>query len=113
MKFFFPLLAIIFLECSTTKSQTQSVPSCINDKIESFKKQAKQNPPRTVTEYTYKGKKVYYISAVCCDQLSEVYDSKCNLLGYPDGGFTGKGDGSLPNFNKEAKDEKIIWKDER
>lgn len=113
MKFFSPIFVIIFLSCSATKSQTQNVPSCINDKIEAFKKEAKQNPPRTITEYTYKGKKVYYIPAVCCDQLSEVYDSNCNLLGHPDGGFTGKGDGTLPGFHKEVKDEKLIWKDER
>jgi hypothetical protein len=113
MKFLHPLLSIIILSCSATKSQTQSVPSCINDKIESFKKETKQNPPRSITEYTYKNEKVYYIPALCCDQLSEVYDSKCKILGHPDGGYTGKGDGTLPDFHKEVKDGKLIWKDER
>ncbi|MGH2564444.1 MAG: DUF6970 domain-containing protein, partial [Ginsengibacter sp.] len=31
----------------------------------------------------------------------------------PDGGFTGKGDGTLLNFFNDAKDAKIIWKDNR
>ena len=77
------------------------MPSCINDKIDSFKKEAKQNPPRTVTEYTYKGGKAYYIPAAYCDQLSAVYNSKCNLLEHPDGGFTGEGGGTLPGFQKK------------
>jgi len=42
-----------------------------------------------------------------------VFDNNCNLLGHPDGGFTGKGDGTLPDFTKEAKEEKLIWKDDR
>jgi hypothetical protein len=104
---------IFFLSCTTAKHSTQSVPACINTKIEEFKKEPKQNPPRSITEFTYKGNKVYYIPAPCCDQLSAVIDKDCNLLGYPDGGFTGKGDGSLPNFAKEATNEKLIWKDER
>jgi len=42
-----------------------------------------------------------------------VFDNNCNLLGHPDGGFTGKGDGTLPDFTKETKEEKLIWKDDR
>jgi len=110
---FLPFLAIIFLSCGATKIPTQQVPSCIKNKIDSFKNEPKENPPRSITQYTYKGNKVYYISAPCCDQFSEVVDSNCNLLGHPDGGFTGKGDGKLPGFKDEAKDEKLIWKDDR
>jgi hypothetical protein len=89
------------------------VHSCINDKIQSFKKEPKQNPPRSITQYSYKGSKVFYVPAPCCDQLSEVFDENCNLLGHPDGGFIGKGDGTLPDFAQEAKEEKLIWKDDR
>ncbi len=118
MKILLPLIqSVFFAACSATQSQTldavQNIPSCINDKIQSFKNEPKQNPPRSVTEYTYKGSKVYYIPGPCCDQFSEVFDSSCNLLGHPDGGITGKGDGKLPGFSKEVTDEKMIWKDER
>lgn len=103
--------------CSATQSQTQNslqkIPVCINEKIESFKKEPKQNPPRSVTEYTYRGKKVYYITSPCCDQFSDVLDSNCNLLGHPDGGITGKGDGKLPNFASEITNETLLWKDDR
>jgi hypothetical protein len=108
---------VIFAACSATQSQSkhsiQNIPPCINEKIESFKKEPKQNPVRSVTEFTYNGMKVYYITAPCCDQFSDVLDSNCNLLGHPDGGFTGKGDGKLPGFSSEATEEKLIWKDDR
>ena len=45
----------------------------------------------------------------CCDFYNEVYDAKCNFLGAPDGGFTGKGDGKIPDFFEEAKSEKLVW----
>ena len=86
------------------------LPTCIKNKIDSFKVREEQERPQRVVEYTYKGKKVYYVVMHCCDFYNEVYDSNCNLIGAPDGGFTGRGDGKLPDFFKEAKDEKLIWK---
>jgi hypothetical protein len=113
MKALLYCLCLTILSCRSTKKNTNELSSCINNKIETFKKNSLQNPPGTITEYTYNGSKVYYIPGPCCDQYSEVFDSKCNLLGHPDGGFTGKGDGSLPDFMKEATDAKVVWKDER
>lgn len=89
------------------------LPNCIENKITIFKSEPKGNPPKSITEYRYKGHKVYYIPAQCCDQYSEVFDENCNLLGHPDGGITGKGDGKLTDFSIEAKNEKLIWKDDR
>ena len=56
---------------------------------------------------------MFYIPAQCCDQYSNVFDDQCNLLGHRDGGFSGKGDGTPVNFFEEARDAKIIWKDNR
>ncbi|MBK7376939.1 MAG: hypothetical protein IPJ02_15760 [Chitinophagaceae bacterium] len=70
----------------------------------------KHEQPQRVTEYSYKGKKVYYVAMPCCDFFNEVYDDTCNLLGSPDGGFSGRGDGKLPDFFTEAKNEKPVWK---
>ena len=86
------------------------LPTCIKNKIDSFKKKDAHERPQKVVEYTYKGKKVYYVVMPCCDFFNEVYDAKCNLLGSPDGGFTGKGDGKIPDFFAIAKGEKLIWK---
>ena len=87
-----------------------AVPTCIKNKIDSFKLKEKHERPQSVVEYVYKGKKVYYIVMPCCDFFNEVYDEKCRFLGAPDGGFTGKGDGKLPDFSTEAKPGKEIWK---
>lgn len=86
-----------------------SVPPCIKNKIDSFKLKEAHEKPQRVLEYMYKGKAVYYVVMPCCDFYNEVYDDKCNFLGAPDGGFTGKGDGKIPDFFAEAKNEKLVW----
>ena len=86
-----------------------ALPTCIKNKIDSFKLKAAHEKPQRVVEYMYKGKKVYYVVMPCCDFFNEVYNEKCKFLGSPDGGFTGKGDGKLPDFFAEAKSEKLIW----
>lgn len=95
---------------STDGYTTSGVPGCIKNKIDSFKLKEPHERPQSVVEYTYKGKKVYYVVMPCCDFYNEVYDANCKYLGAPDGGFTGKGDGKIPDFVAEAKNEKLIWK---
>lgn len=90
-------------------SDIVEVPKCIKNKIDSFKLKEAHERPQKVIEYVYKEKKVYYIVMPCCDFFNEVYDDKCNYLGAPTGGFTGNGDGRLPNFMKEVTSEKLIW----
>ena len=86
-----------------------ALPTCIKNKIDSFKLKEQHEKPQRVVEYIYRGKKVYYVVMPCCDFFNEVYDANCKLLGSPDGGFTGKGDGKLPDFFSGAKNEKLIW----
>lgn len=92
-----------------TTKELKALPTCIKNKIDSFKVAQKHQQPQKIVEYLYKGKKVYYVVMPCCDFFNEVYDDKCKLLGSPDGGFTGKGDGKLPDFFKEVSKEKILW----
>jgi len=104
------LLAIIAMGSSFQKKKpVQSVPKCILEKIEAYKKKEKHDQPQNVIEYEYKGKKVYYVTMPCCDFFNELYDAKGNLMGHPDGGFTGRGDGKLPDFTELKKKERIIW----
>ena len=86
-----------------------ALPKCIKNKIDSFKLKEAHEKPQRVIEYVYKGKKVYYVVMPCCDFYNEVYDANCNFMGAPDGGFTGKGDGKLPDFFEAAKSEKLVW----
>ncbi|MBS1742291.1 MAG: hypothetical protein JST81_04590 [Bacteroidetes bacterium] len=78
-----------------------------------FAAEEKQNPPRKIIRYEYEGKTVYYVTPPCCDFFSDLYDSTCVLIGHPDGGFTGKGDGKLSDFNEKKKREVLVWEDRR
>ena len=98
---------------SSTEPASNSLPACISKMIETFRSEEVKNPPRKIFRYTYQGKTVYYVPALCCDFYSDLYDAQCNLLGHPDGGYTGKGDGKFPDFEKKRTDEKLIWADER
>ena len=91
------------------KDINAALPKCISNKIDSFKLKEAHEKPQRVIEYAYKGKKVYYVVMPCCDFFNEVYDEQCNFLGAPDGGFTGKGDGKIPDFFEAAKSEKLVW----
>lgn len=95
------------------KQKLATVPVCVQQRIDSIKAQPKWNPPASVYEYTYQGKKVYAFSANCCDQYNPVYDENCNYICAPSGGFTGRGDGRCIDFKTAATDEKLIWKDDR
>ena len=95
------------------KSSADTIPVCIKDLIATYKKEDMQNPPRSIYSYTYNGKTVYYVPPICCDFFSDLYDDKCNLIAHPDGGFTGRGDGKLPDFSTARTNEKLIWHDER
>jgi hypothetical protein len=105
------LLLAAFKPCLTTKAE--AVPACIQQRIEEIKKEPKWNPPAEVHEYIYNGKKVYYFSSNCCDQYNTVYDSVCNYICAPSGGYSGEGDKKCPDFKANAQHVRLIWKDER
>ncbi|MEO5647135.1 MAG: hypothetical protein ABIQ56_02170 [Chitinophagaceae bacterium] len=108
------LLLFCLSACNSSRQQQQrQTPTCISEMIRQFQQEARQNPPRSVSEFDFRGNTVYYVPAVCCDQMSAVYDSLCKYMGAPDGGLTGKGDGKIPGFRDSAKNERMIWKDIR
>lgn len=90
-----------------------SNPYSINQIIADFSKQPKKNPPIIINSYAYKGQKVYYVPSYCCDVPSTLYDQEGKKLCSPDGGITGKGDGTCSDFFTERKNELLIWKDTR
>ena len=108
---FIPLLLMPIIGSAFQKKKGKQVlPVCLTEKIKAFKKLEKHLQPQNVFEYLYRGKKVYYVTMPCCDNFNELYDRDCRLMGYPDGGFTGKGDGKIPGFTNEKKAGKLIWK---
>ena len=88
-------------------------PDCIRVLIAGFEKEAVQNPPRKIYSYSYQNKTVYYIPAICCDFFSDLYDDDCKLIGHPDGGITGRGDGTVRDFDSARSNERLIWADKR
>lgn len=111
---------LFILSCSANKDATKisdnfsdTIPKCIADLIDNFKKQETRNPPVKIYSYTYKSKTVYYIPPECCDFYSYLYNDSCELIGYPDGGFTGRGDGSAPDFISTRINEKLIWQQKK
>jgi len=104
--------AVVFLfACSSHKkiAVTAELPACLKAKIDSMIANPNEGSPQSITRYSYHEKTVYYMKAPCCDKYNIVFDNDCNILGYPDGGFTGRGDGKMPDFFNEAKDGKVVW----
>lgn len=71
------------------------------------------NPPAQLLRYRVDGKDYYYRPAPCCDFYSELYDAAGQLVCHPDGGITGRGDGSCPGFREQAGKGELIWRDKR
>ena len=114
MKNVFILVTSIFIIASCENSEPKGdIPECIEDKIESIKKQSVWNPPAKIYSYQYSGETVYYIPARCCDIMSELYDDSCNFICAPDGGVAGNGDGNCPDFFTNRTNEKLLWEDDR
>jgi len=112
----FTLIASVLILTATVCSKKNTEAgwsSCIQQKIDSIKKQPRWNPPATVNEYIYKGKTVYLFSSNCCDQYNIVYNNQCNYICAPSGGYTGKGDFKCEDFNASAMHVRLVWKDER
>jgi uncharacterized protein DUF6970 len=113
------LLSVIILTASLSQNngcgtkEKSEAPSCIQQMIKDYENKPKQNPAATIYQYDYKGQKVYYVLAPCCDQMNIVYDSNCNIICHPDGGITGKGDGKCGDFNSSKTNPVLIWKDNR
>ncbi|GAC1588937.1 MAG: hypothetical protein NVS3B25_06110 [Hymenobacter sp.] len=95
------------------ESDTTARPAWLKARIAAVLAERKRNPITRILRYQYGGQTVYYLSAPCCDQYSNVFDTKGRLICQPDGGITGKGDGKCPDFDKTKTNEKLVWQDPR
>ncbi len=87
-----------------------SIPLCLREKIGIYEKKDAVNPPVQIEEYQYKGKRVFFFTADCCDQFNDLYDDNCKFICAPSGGYTGGGNGKCKDFSDSAKLVKLIWK---
>jgi hypothetical protein len=100
------LLALISGRCDDAAKS-----SCISSVIDSIKKEPVRNPPASVWSFEHEGKTFFYIPPYCCDNFGVIYDTQCNVLCHPDGGFSGRGDGKCEGIDLSNK--VLIWKDDR
>lgn len=111
------LISILFYSCffifGCSQSTSSENPEWVDNLIVEFKSQPVGNPPQSIWRYDYKDQTVYYVPPQCCDQFSTLYDANGNILGAPDGGISGTGDGRIKDFFTERKNEKLIWQDPR
>lgn len=71
------------------------------------------NPPQSVWRYQYRGQVVYYLPPQCCDQYSVLFDAEGTVIGAPDGGLTGRGDGRAGDFHQLRRQGLLLWRDPR
>ncbi|MFC1919283.1 DUF6970 domain-containing protein [Chloroflexota bacterium] len=95
-----------------TGTQDQN-PDWLIDLMQKMKNEPVANPPASITQYEYKGQTVYYVPPRYADIPSTLYDKEGNVIGHPDGGMTGQGDGRARDFFDERKNERTIWTDSR
>ena len=97
-------LMLLLASCEKTDIPA-GMPSCLAKEI-------KQERAVKIWQYTYQGQVVYYMQTDCCDNFNYLYDSKCNLICAPDGGFTGQGDGKCRDFFSARTNEILLWEKE-
>ncbi|WP_236668554.1 DUF6970 domain-containing protein [Hymenobacter rubidus] len=95
------------------ESDTTHRPAWLKARIAAVLAERKRNPITRILSYQYDGQTVYFETAPCCDQFSQLFDTKGRLICQPDGGITGRGDGKCPDFDKKKTNEKLVWQDPR
>ena len=101
-----------FPEPTATPAETPNS-TWLTGLIRTLENEPVANPPAFIAQYEYKGQTVYFLPQRCCDIFSNLYDTDGNIIGHPDGGITGQGDGRASDFFEERQNERIIWVDQR
>jgi len=65
-------------------------------------------PPQSITRFESEGSTVYYVVHQCCDQYSDLLGADGGLIGHPDGGITGRGDG-VTKFSPSELEGEEVW----
>lgn len=113
MNFFIVSAVLLVASNSILSSAQQSIPSCIQKRIDGILAGPVWNPPTTIMKYSYNDKMTFLFSSSCCDQFNYLYDALCNPICAPSGGFIGQGDGKCKDFFKNAKFLGKVWVDTR
>lgn len=107
------LLSIAAVRCTDIGSPNEREPDWLRQMILEFEIAPVGNPPQSIWKYEFNGQTVYYVPPQCCDQYGFLYSAEGKILCYPDGGFSGTGDGRCPDFRQKRMNEQLIWRDPR
>ena len=89
------------------------IPQWLADLISKLENEPVANPPLSITQFDYQDQTVYFVPQRCCNIFSDLYDADGNIIGHPDGGIAGQGDGRVPDFFEERRNERLLWEDQR
>lgn len=84
-------------------------PEWLQVHIDKLKASRVTNVPASVVRAQYKGETVYYISTAVPDGYGTLYDAQGKVLGHPDGGMNGRGDGRCSDFFDVRTEVVPIW----
>lgn len=110
--FFVKIMFVIAILSTLNSCEDNTTLSCIDTKINEIKQTEVTNPPTEVWKWDVDRNTYYYFTSDCCDQFNFLYNEKCEIVCAPDGGITGNGDGSCPEFIGEIE-KTLFWKDPR
>jgi hypothetical protein len=84
------------------------LPTWLSNWVEDLEAQNVEFPPRSITRYQWQDVTVYYVVKQCCDQFSDLLGADGNLIGHPDGGIAGRGDG-VTGFSPDGQKGHEVW----
>ena len=98
--------------CSSTNDAMElACPSDFADTlIEQLKQKPKQTPAAEVTQYTYRGQKVYLVTG---GNTSYVFDVCGHVMCSAPISAANGGDGRCPDFATAATNPQVLWTDPR
>ncbi|MEZ6062495.1 MAG: hypothetical protein R3C19_19290 [Planctomycetaceae bacterium] len=105
------LVVVTFSGCRDPIAESSpSIPQWMQERITQLQQERDSNVPAFAQRATYDGRTVYYTSAAVPDGFGSLYDEDGTLLGHPDGGLNGKGDGRCSDYFEAATNVTTIWK---
>lgn len=89
----------------------------VKNKITELESKPVYNPPASIWKWEYQDSTYFYVTADCCDQFNELYNTSGQLICHPDGGFTGRGDGKcqvdFSSLDSTQLKKTLVWRDNR
>ncbi len=104
------LIGLLFYSSCKKTEITNGTPLCIKTEIRNYEVNGTFCSDAHVDEYEFQSERVYFFSPGTCgnDMAAEVFDSKCNSIGFI-GGLLGNTQINGEEFSN-AKFIKTVWK---